>query len=242
MDWKRRSYSKEEFTDAWLAANSIREVAESLGLAVSGGTYKSLKIAAFSLSLNTEHMTKPKSKVGDWYAIPLDRILVENSQYSSSSTLRKRLIKDGILEAKCSAPFCPIPSPQIDPWTGEETEPHLTLDHINGDNTDNRIENLRILCSYCHAHTPTFCGKHKRKAICNHCGIKTSDIRAKYCASCAREINSIFHDIPTEELIAGVEKYGYLRYAKNIGASDNGLRKRLVKLGISPLPRKKNKV
>ena len=36
----------------------------------------------------------------------------------------------------------------------------LTLDHINGVNDDNRIENLRILCNNCHSQTDTFTGRN----------------------------------------------------------------------------------
>ena len=35
----------------------------------------------------------------------------------------------------------------------------LELDHINGDNRDHRIENLRYLCPNCHSQTPTYRGK-----------------------------------------------------------------------------------
>ena len=39
----------------------------------------------------------------------------------------------------------------------------LELEHINGDNRDNRIENLILLCPNCHALTPTYRGKNKHK-------------------------------------------------------------------------------
>jgi HNH endonuclease len=37
----------------------------------------------------------------------------------------------------------------------------LELDHINGDNQDNRLENLRLLCPNCHALTPTYRSKRR---------------------------------------------------------------------------------
>ena len=39
----------------------------------------------------------------------------------------------------------------------------LELDHINGDSTDNRIENLRVVCPNCHAQTETYRGKKLAK-------------------------------------------------------------------------------
>ena len=43
----------------------------------------------------------------------------------------------------------------------------LQLDHINGDNNDYRIENLRILCPNCHSQTNTFAGKNQKERRIN---------------------------------------------------------------------------
>jgi len=157
--WSRRSYTKEQFIEAWNSSLSIAEVAKKLGCNVNGGGYLTLKSAAQELGLSYDHMTGQGWNKGHRYRIPrphrpLKEILVENSPHRNSSSLKDRLYKAGILEKKCSN--CGIVE-----WRGKPAP--LALDHVNGVNTDNRIENLRILCYNCHGQTETFAGKNMKK-------------------------------------------------------------------------------
>lgn len=83
-----------------------------------------------------------------------ENIFVENS--TSSGGLAKRiLIKEKLVENKCSK--C-----GINEWLDDVIV--LEMDHINGDNKDNRIENLRLLCPNCHSQTPGWRGRNARRS------------------------------------------------------------------------------
>lgn len=69
-------------------------------------------------------------------------------------TIRKRLIKAGLLLALCAE--CGIVT-----WRGHAIA--LELHHINGDGKDNRLENLALLCPNCHSQTDSWGGRNCRR-------------------------------------------------------------------------------
>lgn len=74
--------------------------------------------------------------------------------------LRKLVLLHNLIPYVCSIENCLLSQPEHLLWNGKEIT--LDLDHINGDNLDNRLENLRFLCPNCHSQTETYKGKNQK--------------------------------------------------------------------------------
>ncbi|MGH3783554.1 MAG: HNH endonuclease [Pseudonocardiaceae bacterium] len=129
-----------------------------LGYQPSGGIYRLLVGHIKRRGLDSSHFTGQTwargRKFPDRRVLPLSEILVP-SPYMNTARLRERLIKIGLKERRCEE--CGLQR-----WRGKDLP--LALDHINGDHTDHRLANLRILCPNCHALTDTWCVRNLKPA------------------------------------------------------------------------------
>lgn len=164
-------------------SESIAACLRKLDLVPSEGRYRMIRSHFIRLNIDTSHFLTSsqllkKYPIKSSSQLSNELIFTENSHYYCNKTLKNKLLKMGV-ENKCSE--CGLDSWQDKPIS-------LELDHINGDFSDNRIENLRILCPNCHSQTPTFRRKRKESLPnnkCLGCGclLKQRISRCRECAS-----------------------------------------------------------
>lgn len=232
----KRRYSDTQFIEAVRHSRTIAEVLRRLGLQVRPGNYATVHQLVEKFALDVSHwdpigVIREKSRErGIQRAIPLAELLIEDSPYQTNK-LKRRLLQEDMLENRCA--LC-----GVDEWQGKPLT--LQLDHINGIANDHRLENLRLLCPNCHSQTRTFC-RRKRKSEyreCPECG-------GRKCAtgSMCRQCTDILHPPKiqwpqADELMRMVEQASYSSVARQLGVSDNAVRKRLqTRCGYAPRKR-----
>jgi hypothetical protein len=143
----------DQFKELVANSTSYSDCLRKLGLSTKGSSSTDiLKARIYELNCSTAHFVQARNP--NYHHHDLDKILVEHSKYANIASLKRRILKAGLLEYKCS--ICGLTD-----WRGMPIS--LQLDHINGEHDDHRLENLRFLCPNCHAQTETFAGKNKTK-------------------------------------------------------------------------------
>lgn len=144
-------HTKERVAEAVANSFSYAQTLKYLGIRDTGGNRQNLKHNIAKYELSVSHFTgqghgKGKPAIN---RRPPDEVLVclpEGSRRVSASRLRKAMISLGILYI-CNG--CSI-GPN---WNGKPLT--LQVDHINGNNIDCRVENLRFMCPNCHSQEET---------------------------------------------------------------------------------------
>jgi hypothetical protein len=233
MPWKPR-FSEQEVRDAVGNARSLSEALRTLGLRAAGGNHRTLRklIAHYDVSTNHLDPNWALRRTRPIKARRLDEILVEHSHYDRGQ-LKRRLYDAGLKSRKCE--LCG----QGEVWRGLSMA--LILDHVNGVPTDNRIENLRIVCPNCAATLDTHCGRKTRldraPRECAHCEKEFIPKYSthRYCSQiCGTHSKGSRAPQPArrkverpsyEQLMADIATLSLLAVGRKYGVSDNAVRK-----------------
>lgn len=196
MENKIYKLSDEQFVELLKKSSTISEVLFKLGYTVKGNSWGYSQVKRRMDDLNLDYsIFKGKSaviKTNKLNNVKKEDILKENCKHQRT-VLRRYIIKNNLIPYKCAICGCTE-------WQGKTLS--LELDHINGVNNDNRLENLRFLCPNCHSQTSTYGSRNQ-------------------------QINSSEYDIPDDLRKVVEEKYNEVKSVKKV-SSILGIRRCVV--------------
>jgi Zn finger protein HypA/HybF involved in hydrogenase expression len=234
----KSKYTDEQLIEAIATSISYRGALIKLGIQPEGGNYRQIQKRILRVGCDISHFlgqrhgtsVQPKKML-------ICEMLTENS-FASSQDIKRRLLSEKIFEYRCSC--C-----HLTEWLSKPISLHL--DHINGVNTDCRLENLRLLCPNCHSQTETYCRGTRRKAQhqCLDCNrlIEVRFVRCNTCAATAR-LSNLHAPLPKidwpsiEKLQQDLQSNSFVAVAAQLGVSDNAVRDHLRKHGVEVRKRK----
>lgn len=147
MKKKLADYSIEELYNITQNSNSMSEVCSALGFSKSGDMFKRIRQRLEENNIDISHFNRTTTPIKR----TVENIFIKDST-ADQKTLRQWYLKGQYTNYQCA--ICG----QLPIWNNQKLT--LILDHINGHNKDNRLENLRWVCPNCNQQLPTTNGKN----------------------------------------------------------------------------------
>lgn len=227
----KNKYSYEILKPVIESCTTRKEVLTYFGIPYTGGSRSKFFTQAQLLGVDCSHLKTnyykgPRSKISD------EVLFRKGYLNTNTSRLKTRLVALG-RRYECAEKTCG----NAGIWIGKPLT--LQLDHIDGDNSNNQIGNLRFLCPNCHSQTETYGGKklHKIRPVnqCSNCLAKIHPT-SKSCVKC-RNRPQLKFEVSRQELEDLVWKMPTSEVAKLFGVSDNAIGKRCKREKIIKPPR-----
>ena len=173
-------WSKEKVETAVKNNFCYSDVLRALNIPVKGNNGETLKNKIKEYNIDTSHFTFVSSQKGKSQKTSVNDYLRKGSRIKTYD-LKLKLIEAGLKKNKCEICGCTE-------WLGKPL--NCQLHHIDGDNTNNELSNLQMLCPNCHSQTDNYCGSanktEKEKIYCIACGREIKGrSESGLCVSCA---------------------------------------------------------
>ena len=140
---------KEELEEVVKVSYTYSDVLRKLGCKLTnGGNFRTLKNKIIQWGIGTSHF-KQTNKGNK--KLTAEDLLIENCTHNRRS-LKRYIIQHNLIPYKCA--ICG----NTGEWNNKPLT--LTLDHINGINDDNRLENLQFVCPNCDSQQDTYGSKN----------------------------------------------------------------------------------
>lgn len=258
--YERYSYSEKQLRDAVARSVNLREVLRCLGIIPAGGNYETTKRRISKLGIDTSHFTGLPSHPVYKEPRPIEEYLIDGKTVSTDR-LRRRLIREGVFERKCHS--CnltdwlsrPIPL-ELDHVDGRRENNKLdnlrllcpNCHALTGTYRGRNQEKHKVaLIKACSGPVAQLVGGNPLKMgtgrvrippgppkLCADCQkpISRSAIRCRSCTKIG--VNASIEWPEVSVLLENLKIKSYCQLAKELGVSDNAIRKHLLHQGVVP--------
>lgn len=144
----KRTIDENKFIQICKTSITMSEAAAKLNMEYATFREYAIKLGCFKPNQGGRGMHKKAAKSYD-----IQDILDGKHPGYQTYKLKNKLISAGIKQNICEC--CGITD-----WNGKPL--NMELHHIDGNTSNNKLENLQILCPNCHAQTDTFRAKNKK--------------------------------------------------------------------------------
>lgn len=226
---RKYDWNEDALREAVSNCVNYRDVLRYLGVSTNGNNSSTLKSKIEQFGIDISHFTfAPKSK---GKPKPLIDYLTANSKCSRQS-LKERLLKEGYKQNVCEV--CGIAE-----WNGKPLT--MQIHHIDGDNTNNCLDNLMMICPNCHSQTENYRRSEIKDAKadahrCIDCGARVNkhSIRCTRCSAKNRLGKGAKISMTIEQYLEYKQNgYSNLRIANIYGVSETAIRKWVRKRDIA---------
>ncbi len=215
-------YTDNEIKQLVKDTSQIGELIRMHDMCNQGSNSRTLRTRLDALGVDYSHWVSHKALDGICTKIPND-VLFCNNGIRRTGIVKLRVYKEALIDDKCNICGC------LPEWNNKKLV--LILDHIDGNNTNNELSNLQLVCPNCNSQLDTHAGKntkHAKRGITKYyckCGNEKCK-KSKQCASCSGKSHRKANNRPSKEILKEmVSSLGYSAVGRRYGVSDNAVRK-----------------